>query len=74
MRGIIPDPRCSLPVKVGKVKCVLTDKFGNYSRQLEITAFLANTNMVPFLIGMKGLIDEGKVWIDLVKREGHIEV
>jgi len=74
LRGIIPNEKCRLTVDVGKTKCVLTDIFGNVSSEIEILAFLAHTNKIPLLIGMKRILEKGKMWLDTPKKLGYIEI
>ena len=74
LRGIIPNEKCRLPVNVGKAKCILIDIFGNMSTEIEILAFLAHTNKIPLLIGMKRLLESGKMWLDAPNKTGYIEI
>lgn len=74
LRGIIPNEKCRLSVDVGKAKCVLTDIFGNVSSEIEILAFLAHTNKIPLLIGMKRILEKGKMLLDTPKKLGYIEI
>ncbi len=56
--GINPRQECTLPVLVGKIKCILVDENKNQSKELEILSYFATTNKVPLLIGFKNLLCE----------------
>ena len=73
MRGIIPKEECKVSVDVGKVRCLLTDKFGNTSKEIEIYAYLAPTNRVPLIIGFKNLLEEFRIIIECKKNEAILE-
>lgn len=74
LRGVVPKEECSIPVNVGKIRCVLADKAGNVSDELLILAYLALTNRVPLLIGMKQLMDIATMRLDVKGRKGYIEI
>lgn len=72
IRGIVPKEECSIPVVVGKVKCILLDE-ENVSREFEIIAYLALTNKVPLILGFKDLLEKSNVYFDFSKRAGYIK-
>jgi len=76
VRGIVPRPECTLPVKVGQLTCRLVDNEGHQTKPLALRAFLAPTDKVPLILGFKGLLAEfahhfdyrtGKAYIDTRK-------
>lgn len=74
LRGVVPKKGCELPVKVGKVKGILLDNLGNLSDELEFRAYLAPTDKVPLIIGIKDLLENFKIWFDIKNETGFIEV
>lgn len=56
LRGVVPKEECSLPVLIGKVRCVLADN-ERESDELSIVAYLAFSNDIPLLIGFEGLLE-----------------
>lgn len=73
MRGVVPKEECKVPVDVGKVKCIIVDKFGNTSKEFEICAYLVPTNLVPLIIGFKNLLEDFKIVIECKKNESFLE-
>lgn len=73
MRGVVPREECKVPVDIGKIKCILVDRFGNTSREFEIYAYLVPTNLVPLIIGFKDLLEDLKIVIECKKNEAIIE-
>jgi hypothetical protein len=62
--GINPRQECTLPVLVGKIKCMLVDENREQSKELEIPSYFATTNKVPLLIGFKNLLCGFKMNVD----------
>lgn len=58
VQRINPKPECSIPIIIGKVKCVLLDERGNQTKETEIHAYLALTDEVPLILGFKDLLTE----------------
>lgn len=56
VRGIVPNPDCSMPVKIGQLICRLTDNEGHRTQPLEIKAFLAPTDKVALILGFKDVL------------------
>lgn len=56
VRGIVPKPDCSLPVKLGKLRYRLLDREGHRTKPLDIHAFLAPTDEVSLILGFKDLL------------------
>ncbi len=56
--GIIPNPECSLPVKVGQIGIRLLDH-KSVSKPLKLLSYFAPTDKVPVIIGFEGLLSKG---------------
>lgn len=56
VRGIVPRPECTLPVRIGRLTGRLTDAAGHRTKPLEIRAFLAPTYEVPLIVGFKDIL------------------
>lgn len=64
IQGINPRKECALPALIGKATCILLDEEGNQSRELEILSHFALTNLVPLIIGFKGILENFKLILD----------
>ncbi len=73
VKGIQKRDECSIPVITGKVICVLADRYGNISEEMEIRAFLALTDEVPLIIGFKDLLSRFNVCFDYKIRSAFAE-
>jgi len=73
LRGIVPKEECELEVSVGIVKCIIADKNGNKTNELEVHSLLALTDNVPILIGFKDLLDRFVIHSDYQSKEAWIE-
>jgi len=62
--GVVPKEGCSLPVKIGKLKCILLDKEGNQSKEMETIAYLPETSEVPLILGFKKLLENFRLTFD----------
>lgn len=72
IRGIVPKEECSIPVSVGRIKCVLLDE-EKVSKEYEIVAYLALTNKVPLILGFKNLLEKFNVYFDFSNGMGYLE-
>ncbi len=61
IKGIQKSEECTIPVIVGKVICVLADRYGNVSEEMKIHAFLAKTDSVPLILGFKDLLSKFEI-------------
>lgn len=64
IRGINPRKECTLPALIGKAKCILLDEEGNQSRELEILCYFALSNLVPFIVGFRDILENFKIYFD----------
>lgn len=64
----------SVPVKVARMGCLLTDKEGNQTGELKIITYLAPTDRIPLIIGFKDILDHFKTYIDYKNREAYIKL
>ncbi|MBM3236972.1 hypothetical protein FJZ31_11835 [Candidatus Poribacteria bacterium] len=72
VRGIVPKEECFLPVMIGDISCVLVDR-ERQSEEFKISAYLALTNDVPFVIGFWDLLEKFKLCMDYRKKESYLE-
>jgi hypothetical protein len=73
VQGISSRPECAVPVKIGKVSCVLFDEEGNQTRELKIHTYLALTSEVPLIIGFKDILSQFSTYFDYSALEAYIE-
>jgi len=64
IRGINPRKECTLPALIGKTKCILLDEEGNQSKELEVLCYFALSNLVPFIVGFRDILENFKVYFD----------
>lgn len=69
--GVIPGKR--LPVNVGYVDCKLIDQFGNETKDIKFLAYLAFTNKVSLLLGMRDLLEMFDMHINFSKNKAYLE-
>lgn len=72
VKGIISKKECSLDVIIGKIKIRLIDE-KNETREIEIHSYLAMTDEVPLIIGLKDILTRFKVCFDYGEDEAWIE-
>lgn len=63
----------SIPVRVGRIGCMLTDRQGNKTKELEVIAYLAKTDKVPLILGFKDLLGGFNVCFDYRERRAYVE-
>lgn len=71
LKGIVLDRK--IPVNVGYVKAKLIDKDENESKEIKFLSYLAFTNKVPLILGMRNLLEEFDLHILFSKNEAHLE-
>lgn len=74
VRGVVPKKECVLPVKIGWVRAMILDRFGNRTSELRFRAYLAPTDDVPIIIGFKDLMDKGELNFNSKSFTGYIEI
>ena len=73
MKGLNLRDECAIPVDVGKTICVLFDKSGNTSGDVEIFCYFANSNEVPVIIGFADIMTKFKINIDYPNRKAFLD-
>ena len=73
IKGIQTKEECSIPVIIGKIKCILVDSEGNGTNETHMYALLALTDNVPLILGFKDLLSKFKVTFDFKTKEAHLE-
>ena len=69
--GVVPGE--TMPVKVGYVKAILLDEFGNESKEIRFLAYLALTNRVNLLLGVRDILEWFALHIDCVNDEVYLQ-
>lgn len=72
VRGVVPKEECVLPVLIGDISCVLVDR-ERQTDELKISAYLALTDDVPFVIGFWDLLERFKLYMDYRNKEAYLE-
>jgi len=73
IKGVVPKKGCSLPVQIGRLKCILLDKGGNQTNEIETMAYLPETSEVPLILGFKKLLENFRLTFDYTADEAWIE-
>ncbi len=73
MRGIIPREECKLPVDISEIRCVLLDREGNRTKEMNIYAFLAFSDFIPIVLGFKLLLEHLKICFDCEEGNAWLE-
>lgn len=63
----------SIPVSVGRIGCMLTDRQGNKTKELEVIAYLAKTDKVPLILGFKDLLEGFNICFDHREKRAYVE-
>ena len=71
MKGVVPDR--NIPVNVGYVKAKLIDKEGNESNEVKFLSYLAFTNKVPLILGMRDLLEKFNLHVLFSQNGAYIE-
>lgn len=71
MKGPIPEK--TIPVNVGYVKATLLDEEGNMSKQIKFLSYLAFTNKVPLILGIRDLLEKFDLHILFSQNTGYLE-
>ena len=69
--GVVPGE--TMQVKVGYVKATLLDEFGNESKEIRFLAYLALTNGVNLLLGIRGVLDQFTLHVDFVNDGAYLQ-
>ncbi|PXF61449.1 MAG: hypothetical protein C4B59_04225 [Candidatus Methanogaster sp.] len=69
--GVVPGE--TMPVKVGYVKAMLLDEFGNESQEIRFLAYLALTNSVNLLLGVKDMLERFTLHIDFANDDAYLQ-
>ena len=69
--GVVPGE--TMPVKVGYVKAMLLDEFGNESQEIRFLAYLALTNNVNLLLGVRDMLERFTLHIDFANDEAYLQ-
>ncbi|MEE9151490.1 MAG: hypothetical protein V3U20_06635 [Thermoplasmata archaeon] len=56
VHGLVPNEECKMDVKIGTLRVVLLDENGNQTEE-EITAFFAERDDIPLILGFKDLLE-----------------
>jgi len=73
IKGFNAKRECAIPVLVGKTKCVLFDKQGNFSSEIIISSYFAQTDEIPIILGLADLLTRFRIEIDNEKGIAFLE-
>lgn len=71
MSGVVPDKK--IPVNVGYLKARLIDEIGNESKEIRFLSYLAFTNKVNLLLGMRDLLERFDMHINFNRNEAYLQ-
>ena len=70
--GVVNRPECTIPATLATLTCVLTSG-ADSSAPLVIHAMLADSDRVPFLLGMSGLLDSFPTAFNIPAGSAYVE-
>ncbi len=73
IKGIVKKNECALPVMIAKVTCKLLDEFGNESSEFNSIVYCAESDDVPVILGLKGILDKLNLHILFDKNKAYLE-
>jgi len=71
MKGVVPDKDIS--VNVGFVKAKLIDRDDSESKEIKFLSYLAFTNKVPLILGMRDLLEQFDLHILLSQNKAYLK-
>jgi len=74
VRGLVPREECKMDVKVGSVKGMVVDKYGNSTPEMEFRAFLALMDNIPLIVGFKDLLEKFRICFDASRSDAFLEI
>ena len=72
MQDLLPDK--STPVNVGYVKAKIIDDTGNTTNQLRFLSYLAFTNKIPLILGMRDVLEKFNLHILFSRNQAYLEM
>lgn len=71
--GIVNRPECSIPATLAMMACVLSSPT-NRIGPLNMHALLADSDQVPLLLGVSGILERLRLVVDIPHRDAALEV
>ncbi|MBI2105554.1 hypothetical protein HYT56_01820 [Candidatus Woesearchaeota archaeon] len=69
--GIVPNE--NIPVSVGYVKANIIDESGDISKDIKFLSYLAFTNKIPLILGMRDLLEKFNLHILFSQNKAYLE-
>jgi hypothetical protein len=71
--GIVARDECRTPARLAVAECLLTDGLAS-TGPVRVHAYLADSNQVPSLIGVSGLIERGVLHSDVSTENAYLQM
>ncbi len=71
LRGLVPNSK--FPVKLGRIKCVLLDSKLNISDEIDMLAFLSDSEQMPIILGFKDMLENFRLFMDCRNNTAYLE-
>lgn len=71
--GLSKNKECVLHGELAKISVILVDESGNQTNEFILTAFLAETDHIPLILGFNGLLEKMSLYVDYKRRAAYVE-
>ncbi len=71
--GLSKNKECVLSGQLAKIAVILVDENGNQTNELIITAFLAETDNIPLILGFNGILEKMSLYFDYKRNTAYAE-
>src|SRR3989344_4198625 len=71
MGGVVPEK--NIPVNVGYIKAKIVDEEGNSTDEIKLLSYLALTNKVPLILGMRDFLERFDLHILFSEDKAYLE-
>ncbi len=71
VQGVAKKPECIVPVQVGRITLRLLSR-GRLAKSLRVTAFLAESNDVPLLLGFHDVLNRFTLYVNKRTRRAYL--
>lgn len=71
--GLSKKQECGLNGEISTIAIILVDEEGNQTTEIELTAFLAETDQIPLILGFSGLLEKVSLHFDYQQNVAYVE-
>lgn len=71
--GLSKKQECGLSGELARLSIILVDEEGNQTREIVLSAFLAETDQIPLLLGFSGLLEQLSLHVNYHQNSAYVE-